>query len=70
MFDNKVKFAWDRIPQGMKPKAGSDNVNELNFAEIGRNYIISASESEPVDTLHLSEGALTPGFAPAHLLPT
>lgn len=55
MFDNNVKLAWDRIPDGLKPKAERDNVNELNFSRIGSKYIISASKSEPVDILHVSE---------------
>lgn len=55
MFDNNVKFAWDRIPNGLKTKANRDNVNELIFNDIGSKYIISASKSEPVDVLHVSE---------------
>jgi hypothetical protein len=55
MFENNVKFAWDRIPNGLKPKANRDNVNELNFSGIGSKYIVSASKSEPVDILHVSE---------------
>lgn len=55
MFENNVKFAWDRIPDGLKPKTDKDNVNELVFNEIGSKYMISASKSEPVDILHVSE---------------
>jgi hypothetical protein len=55
MFENNVKFAWDRVPDGLKPKADKDNVNELNFSGIGSKYIVSASKSEPVDLLHVSE---------------
>lgn len=60
MFENNVKLAWDRIPDGLKPKADKDNVNELNFAEIGSKYIVSASKSEPVDVLHVSEAPYFP----------
>lgn len=55
MFENNVKLAWDRIPDGLKPKAEKDNVNELNFKQIGSKYIVSATKSEPVDVLHVSE---------------
>lgn len=55
MFENNVKLAWDRIPDGLKPKAEKDNANELNFSQIGSKYMISASKSEPVDILHVSE---------------
>lgn len=55
MFENNVKLAWDNIPEGLKVSAGRDNVNELIFDEIGSKYIISASKSEPVDVLHISE---------------
>lgn len=55
MFENNVKLAWDQIPPGLKPKAEKDNVNELNFTLIGSKYIVSASKSEPVDILHISE---------------
>lgn len=60
MFENNVKFAWDRIPDGLKPKAERDNVNELNFSKIGSKYIVSASRSEPVDILHTSEAPYFP----------
>ncbi len=61
MFDNVVKLAWDRIPDGLKPKADKDNVNALDFtASIGSKYIISASKSEPVDILHTSEAPYFP----------
>jgi hypothetical protein len=55
MFDNNVKLAWDNIPEGLRPKAERDNVNELVFSKIGSKYIISATKSEPVDVLHVSE---------------
>lgn len=60
MFENNVKFAWDRIPDGLKPRANKDNVNELNFSKIGSKYIVSASKSEPVDILHTSEAPYFP----------
>src|SRR4051812_249640 len=32
IFDNVAKFAWDRIPAGLKPKADKDNKTELDFS--------------------------------------
>jgi hypothetical protein len=55
MFDNNVKLAWDEIPAGLKAEAERDNVNELVFKNIKSKYIVSASKSEPVDILHVSE---------------
>src|SRR5262249_21022194 len=55
MFENNVKFAWDRIPDGLKPRAGRDNVNGLTFTGIGSKDMISDSESQPRDVLHVSE---------------
>ncbi len=61
IFDNVVKLAWDRIPVGLKPKPDKDNVNALDFTEhIGSKYMISASKSEPVDILHISEAPYFP----------
>lgn len=61
IFDNVVKLAWERIPDGLKPAANRDNVNALDFtASIGSKYIISASKSEPVDILHTSEAPYFP----------
>lgn len=39
----------------LKPHTDKDNVNELIFDKIGSKYMISASKSEPVDILHVSE---------------
>src|SRR5687767_2470535 len=33
IFDNVAKFAWDRIPQGLKPRADKNNVSALDFSE-------------------------------------
>lgn len=55
IFRNVVKLAWNRIPKGLKPRATTDNVNTLDFERIGSKYIVSASKSEPVDILHISE---------------
>lgn len=61
IFDNVAKFAWDRIPQGLKPKADKNNVSALDFSEdIGSKYIISATKSEPADILHISEAPYFP----------
>lgn len=55
VFQNVVKFAWDRIPEQMKPKANRDNVRQFDFEGIGSKYMISASKSEPVDVQHITE---------------
>lgn len=61
IFDNVARFAWDRIPKGLKPKADKDNVSALDFSEeIGAKYIISATKSEPADILHISEAPYFP----------
>ena len=60
MFENNVKLAWDRIPAPLRPHVDKDNVNELIFDKIGSKYMISASKSEPVDILHVSEAPYFP----------
>lgn len=61
IFDNVAKFAWDRIPKGLKPRADKDNVSALEFsADIGSKYIVSATKSEPADILHISEAPYFP----------
>jgi len=55
MFDNNVKLAFDEIHPRLRPHAERDNMNELVFDRIRSKYIISASKSEPVDLLHVSE---------------
>lgn len=55
VFDNVAKFAFDRIPERIRPTIERDNVQELNFGAIGSKYIVSATKSEPVDILHISE---------------
>lgn len=56
VFQNIVKFAWDRIPDPLKPSIDRNNVQQLDFGGIGSKYIISATKSEPVDLIHISEG--------------
>jgi hypothetical protein len=61
IFDNVAKLAWDRIPDGLKPKADKDNKTALDFsASVGSKYIISATKSEPADILHISEAPYFP----------
>lgn len=60
VFQNVVKFAWDRIPEQLKPKANRDNVRQFEFEGIGSKYMISATKSEPVDVLHISESPYFP----------
>jgi len=61
IFDNVVKLAWDRIPDGLKPAAKKDNEKSLDFSSsIGSKYIISATKSEPADILHISEAPYFP----------
>lgn len=55
IFQNVVKFAWDRIPPELRPQLDRDNVQQLDFGKLGSKYIISATKSEPVDLLHISE---------------
>ena len=60
VFQNVAKLCYDRIPDPLKPKANKDNIRQFDFEGIGSKYMISATKSEPVDVLHISE---SPYFA-------
>ena len=52
----KVKFAWENLPEWLRPAASMENKRELAFDEIGSNiYIALKIRSGTVHHLHVSE---------------
>lgn len=60
IFDTKVKYAWDNLPQAIKSwyTVDSDNVRELKFTKGNRTssiYVGTSLRSGTVQRLHVSE---------------
>lgn len=55
IFKNIARLAYRGIPPPLRPYANTDNVGELYFEKLESKYIVSATKSEPVDVLHISE---------------
>lgn len=57
IFDNKLKFAWDRVPAWIKSyvRNTSDNANELAFSNGSYVRVATSMRSDTLQLLHISE---------------
>lgn len=57
IFDNKLKFAWDRVPPWIKSyvRNTSDNANELAFSNGSYVRVATSMRSDTLQLLHISE---------------
>ena len=57
-FDDKIKFAWDNLPDDLRSEIGevkTNNTRELKFANGSSIYVSTSMRSGTVQYLHISE---------------